>query len=177
MSASNNDPTAFAKVLRELIDRSNLSHDEWASSLGVSTLDFSGWLTGTHVPTAKRLHDLITLLRGMRDRLPDSAVDAFDSILRRPAREVSNLGDRMLPSIGHYMTEDLWVHVKEALERLSPRAAEEIMVFMIRMANDMLSSPEAMQANVLVDVVDIVIGGVRITVPLADTSNRHRDGP
>ncbi|MFN0252812.1 MAG: helix-turn-helix domain-containing protein [Kofleriaceae bacterium] len=120
--------SAFAVVLRSLLDdHGTMRRAEWAEVLGVSEAAISQWLNDSVIPKAENLRAIMSLLIADR-RVPSQALETFESVMRRPSTEVSPNGDRMKPTVSHYLIKPLREAFLRTLETLPPEAQEVVLL-------------------------------------------------
>lgn len=119
-------PTSrFAAVLREIFDGPGfLSRDDWAKILFVTPSAISQWLADKTVPRAPTLR---TIVRMARRYSPADAQQRFDAVADEPAERVSPVGERMAPTIAHYMVEPIRNGFLELLATLKPKSQEVVL--------------------------------------------------
>src|SRR5205809_1672978 len=120
-------PSEFAGALRELVDGSGLyERAQWSEILGVSLPAISQWVSDETIPKPEHLRGIVDTL--VEDtRIKDEILEKFESVARRPAREISPHGDRLGPTVGHYMVRPLKDGVWRALDALPPLLQEAVL--------------------------------------------------
>jgi transcriptional regulator with XRE-family HTH domain len=97
----------FAAALVRLLDDTKLmTRQQWADLLDVSPAAISQWVNDKTIPRPEVLRMIIDALEENPDLAP-RVLREFKQISRLPAAEVSPNGDRMNPSIGHYVIKPL----------------------------------------------------------------------
>ena len=118
-------PSVFATSIRDLLEQSgSFSRKDWAEILRVSPSAISQWLGDYTVPRASTLRSLVDVAKRYCSA---TALDAFDRIAREPAETVSPFGDRMAPTVAHYMVEPIREAFLRILGTLSPKHQELIL--------------------------------------------------
>jgi hypothetical protein len=137
--AKDDQRSPFAAALVRLLDDTKLlTRQQWAELLDVSPAAISQWVNDKTIPRPEVLRMIIDAL----EENPDFAalvLAEFKQISRRPSAEVSPNGERMSPSIGHYVVKPLLEGFLRNLAGLDFEAQERILY----QASDMCrESPE-----------------------------------
>jgi transcriptional regulator with XRE-family HTH domain len=108
-----------------------LARSEWAELLGVSEASISNWLRDVNFP---RPEYLVTILEEAEETDPpggkalrDAALANFRELLGRPAIEVTPHGERVGPTLEHYMVRPLRDTFSALLAGLGPHAQRAVL--------------------------------------------------
>jgi len=116
----------FAGSLRNLLEHpGGYSKQEWARVLGVTPSAISNWLGDKNVPRPSTLRSIIEITTL---RYGPEFVSNFLAIASLPARSVSPLGERMAPTVAHYMVEPLRDGFLRILQTVPPTKQEEVLL-------------------------------------------------
>ena len=125
-SGKDDQRSPFAAALVRLLDDTNLmTRQQWAELLDVSPAAISQWVNDKTIPRPEVLRMIIDALEENTKMSPH--VGEFREISRRPSAEVSPNGDRMSPSIGHYVVKPLLEGFLRNLSGLDFEAQESIL--------------------------------------------------
>jgi hypothetical protein len=117
----------FAAALVRLLDDTRLmTRQQWAELLDVSPAAISQWVNDKTIPRPEVLRMIIDALEENSD-LSHRVLGEFKEISRRPSEEISPNGDRMSPSIGHYIVKPLLEGFLRNLGGLDFEAQESIL--------------------------------------------------
>lgn len=123
---SRNKPGLFASSLRELVDHPKcFSRQEWAEILRVTPSAISQWLGDYTVPRASTLRSIIDVAKRYCGA---EAIETFSLISSQPAESVSPLGNRMLPTVAHYLVEPIREGFLRVLGTISPKNQEIVLL-------------------------------------------------
>ena len=128
MDAAERSPSKFAAVLRVLLDDTDIfTRDEWADALGVTTPALSQWVNDHTLPRASTLRSLLDIVR--RYKGPSHpTLRAFDELSEHPAEDISPHGDRMRPTLGHYVVRPVLEGFQRVLKfTLQPAQQEQVL--------------------------------------------------
>jgi hypothetical protein len=126
-SGKDDQRSPFAAALVRLIDDTELmTRQQWAELLDVSPAAISQWVNDKTIPRPEVLRMIIDALEEDPD-LAARVLGEFKEISRRPSAEVSPNGDRMSPSIGHYVVKPLLQGFLRNLGGLDFEAQESIL--------------------------------------------------
>lgn len=116
--------SAFAMALRSLLDEHpTMKRAQWAEVLAVSEAAISQWVNDAAIPKAENLRAIMNTLLADR-RVPAPLLEAFEELLRRPSTDVTPNGERMKPTIAHYMIKPLRDGFLRTLDTLPPESQE-----------------------------------------------------
>jgi transcriptional regulator with XRE-family HTH domain len=119
--------SAFALALRSLLDDHGIMRrSEWAEVLGVSEAAISQWVNDAAIPKAENLRAIINTAINDR-RVPAAFLDSFEELLRRPSIAVTPNGDRMKPTLAHYLVKPLRDAVLRTLDTLPPEGQQVVL--------------------------------------------------
>lgn len=117
----------LAMTLRWFIDDNNYyDRSQWASILGVSERDIAAWLDDRDIPQAVNIRSMWSTLIG-DTRFTDEELEKFYRLIHRPSVDVSPHGNRMSPTIRHYMVSPVLDGFMGTLNTLSPHLQEEML--------------------------------------------------
>src|SRR5215471_11940692 len=128
MKPGNDDQRSpFAAALVKLLDDTKLmTRQQWAELLDVSPAAISQWVNDKTIPRPEVLRMIIDALEE-DPALSAQVLGEFKEISRRPSRDVSPNGERMSPSIGHYVVKPLLEGFLRNLGGLGFEAQESIL--------------------------------------------------
>jgi hypothetical protein len=139
-SGKDDQRSPFAAALVRLLDDTRLmTRQQWAELLDVSPAAISQWVNDKTIPRPEVLRMIIDALEEDPD-LAACVLGEFKEISRRPSAEVSPNGDRMSPSIGHYVVKPLLEGFLRNLGGLDFEAQESILY----QASDMCRQNQAL---------------------------------
>jgi hypothetical protein len=131
----------FGSMLRKLLDDTSvLRRAEWAQILGVSEAAISQWVNDQVLPRPENLRAIYTTLFADR-RVADEILEAFNALAGEPASQLSPHGDRMSPTVAHYMLRPLRDGFLRTLDTLPPSAQEQLLLDAARRARDLRRGP------------------------------------
>lgn len=120
--------STFAVALRSLLDdHGTMRRSEWAEVLGVSEAAISQWVNDAAIPKAENLRAIMNTLIADR-RVPTTALESFEELMHHPSSDVSPNGDRMKPTVSHYLVKPLREAFLRTLETLPPEGQEVVLL-------------------------------------------------
>jgi hypothetical protein len=126
-SVTEDQRSPFAAALARLLDETNLlTRQQWAELLDVSPAAISQWVNDKTIPRAEVLRMIIDALDDNSELQP-AILGEFKAIMRSPATDVSPNGERMGPSVGHYLVKPLLEGFLRNLNSLTFESQEGIL--------------------------------------------------
>jgi hypothetical protein len=118
----------FATELRALLDDTGaLRRGEWAEVLGVSEAAISQWVNDASLPRPDNLRAIVMTLVADR-RVPAHAIERFEAFAREPAAALSPHGERLGPTVAHYMLKPVRDGFLRTLDTMPVELAEQVLV-------------------------------------------------
>lgn len=109
----------FADALRALLDDTGfLSRSGWAELLGISTAALSQWVNDKTLPRADLLRIIVEVLRSRGGAAAIAAIGQFETLMDRPAADISPVGARMGTDLRSYMARKSFLDFAHSLNGL-----------------------------------------------------------
>ncbi len=119
------ESSEFAKMLRGMLDAH--SRSEWAEILNVTESAISQWLGDDTFPRPESLRRIVRALEENVD-VPDRVLEEFESLARKPLKQISRHGERTERTLAHYMVKPLRDAFLRVIDTLPPEAQEEVLL-------------------------------------------------
>lgn len=163
--------TPLSRLLEQIFVTEDVSREEWAGALGVSTAAISQWVRGHTVPGPDHL-DAIRVLVLQDDRLPQDLRQHFEEILDRPVEEVIEAPRRpMGPTLRHYLVRPRRDAAMKLLATLPPSEQVDLLVDLGRRIRERLE-PEPAAGPFLVERLPKACDPARVAAVVEQTQQQ-----
>lgn len=141
----------FADALARLLDRTEMfSRKEWAAALGVTPAAISQWVNDKTLPRAQTVRGVLDLVR--RHSGADCiAVRDFMKLNALRAKAISPLGERMGPTMTHYLVAPLVESFLNLLETATLEQQEEVLRLASAECRRLRDAHKAISQEILID--------------------------